>query len=182
MIGNLRLSTIVTNALLTIRTCQLITIYKETRKRYCSLRYKYGWIIIRHERRRKTHLELIRRSLITDSFPYSTHSVSRSSKVRIISSLLSQNSYGLLGASGCGKTTILTCIVGVRNLSNGQIWVLGGNPGNKDSGIPGPRVGYMPQEISLIGEFTVTNALYYFGTINGLQNDEIGKRNSLVYF
>jgi ABC-type multidrug transport system ATPase subunit len=96
--------------------------------------------------------------------------------------LLSQNSYGLLGASGCGKTTILTCIVGVRNLSNGQIWVLGGNPGNKDSGIPGPRVGYMPQEISLIGEFTVTNALYYFGTINGLQNDEIGKRNSLVYF
>ncbi|KAH0950241.1 hypothetical protein HN011_009186 [Eciton burchellii] len=88
--------------------------------------------------------------------------------------------YGLLGASGCGKTTILTCIVGVRNLSNGQIWVLGGNPGNKDSGIPGPRVGYMPQEISLIGEFTVTNALYYFGTINGLQNDEIETRKDFL--
>lgn len=84
--------------------------------------------------------------------------------------------YGLLGPSGCGKTTILSCIVGVRHLNSGEIWVLGGNPGSSGSGIPGPRVGYMPQEISLVGEFTLRDTLFYFGRINGLDDKEIETR------
>ena len=39
--------------------------------------------------------------------------------------------YGLLGASGCGKTTLLSCIVGVKFLNAGKITVLGGTPGKK---------------------------------------------------
>jgi ABC-type multidrug transport system ATPase subunit len=54
-------------------------------------------------------------------------------------------SYGLLGASGCGKTTLLTCIVGRRKLMSGRITVLGSKPGTPGSGVPGPKVGYMPQ-------------------------------------
>nr|XP_012220380.1 PREDICTED: ABC transporter G family member 23-like isoform X2 [Linepithema humile]XP_012220389.1 PREDICTED: ABC transporter G family member 23-like isoform X2 [Linepithema humile] len=88
--------------------------------------------------------------------------------------------YGLLGPSGCGKTTLLSCVVGVRRLNSGEVWVLGGNPGSKGSGIPGPRVGYMPQEISLVGEFTMSDALYYFGRINGLEDEEIDTRQGFL--
>ncbi|XP_046742302.1 ABC transporter G family member 20-like isoform X1 [Diprion similis] len=84
--------------------------------------------------------------------------------------------YGLLGASGCGKSTLLSCVVGVRRLDSGDIWVLGGKPGSKGSGIPGPRVGYMPQEISLVNEFTTANAMYYFGRISGVEDDVIEER------
>ncbi|XP_049880601.1 ABC transporter G family member 20-like [Pectinophora gossypiella] len=84
--------------------------------------------------------------------------------------------YGLLGPSGCGKTTLLSCIVGRRKLDSGNIWVLGGQPGEKGSGVPGPRVGYMPQDIALVGEFTVRDAVYYFGRIYGMKMPKLAER------
>lgn len=84
--------------------------------------------------------------------------------------------YGLLGPSGCGKTTLLSCIVGRRKLNSGNIYVLGGKPGEEGSGVPGPRVGYMPQDIALVGEFTVRDAIYYFGRIYGMEHDKMVER------
>ena len=46
--------------------------------------------------------------------------------------------------------------------------VLGGEPGSPESGIPGPRVGYMPQELALYGDFTIKETLEYFGRIYNL--------------
>ncbi|KAK9873202.1 hypothetical protein WA026_021435 [Henosepilachna vigintioctopunctata] len=81
--------------------------------------------------------------------------------------------YGLLGASGCGKTTLLSCVVGRRLFNSGELWVLGGKPGTKGSGVPGPRVGYMPQEIALVGEFTVSDAMFYFGRLANMKDSRI---------
>ena len=36
-----------------------------------------------------------------------------------------------------------------------QVLVFGRTPGSRSSGVPGSRVGYMPQELALFGEFSI---------------------------
>ncbi len=75
--------------------------------------------------------------------------------------------YGLLGPSGCGKTTLLKCIVGKLGLDGGSVLVFGEPPGTRGNGVPGARVGYMPQELALFGEFNIEETLTYFRRIFG---------------
>ncbi|KAH8244458.1 hypothetical protein KR026_010491 [Drosophila bipectinata] len=88
--------------------------------------------------------------------------------------------YGLLGASGCGKTTLLSCIVGQRRLNGGEVKVLGVKPGEPGSGVPGSRVGFMPQEIALVEEMTVKETIFYFGRIYGLTDEKIREKFKLL--
>lgn len=54
--------------------------------------------------------------------------------------------------------------------------MLGGKPGTRGSGVPGPRIGYMPQEIALYGEFTIRETLLYFGWIYGMSTDDVDEK------
>lgn len=49
--------------------------------------------------------------------------------------------------------------------------MFGHRPGTKESQIPGPRVGYMPQEVALYAEFSIEETINYFATIFGLSHE-----------
>ncbi|CAB1343918.1 unnamed protein product [Coregonus sp. 'balchen'] len=76
--------------------------------------------------------------------------------------------YGLLGPSGCGKTTLLKCILGTLKISRGHISVLGKPPAFPGHQVPGRMVGYMPQDLALYNEFSISDTLTFFGRIHGL--------------
>lgn len=86
--------------------------------------------------------------------------------------------YGLLGSSGCGKTTLLSCIVGQKHLNEGSITILGVNT-KKNFDFVRSRIGYMPQEIALVEIMTIKEIIFYFGRIYGV-NDEIIKERLTI--
>lgn len=73
--------------------------------------------------------------------------------------------YGLLGSSGSGKSTVLSCIIGLTKFDSGTILLYGQKPGFPRTQVPGPNIGYMPQSICLYYELTIAETLEYFGTL-----------------
>ncbi|KAM4607168.1 ABC transporter G family member 23 [Polymixia lowei] len=102
------------------------------------------------------------------------------SKLKVISNLNltvpQGHIYGLLGPSGCGKTTLLKCIVGTLKISRGHISVLGKPPAFPGHEVPGRMVGYMPQDLALYNEFTISDTLTFFGRIHGLSSKDTQTR------
>ncbi|RWS27539.1 ABC transporter G family member 20-like protein [Leptotrombidium deliense] len=84
--------------------------------------------------------------------------------------------YGLLGPSGCGKTTLLRCIIGRLSPQKGEVEVFGEKPGVSGSLIPGPDIGYMPQDIALYPDFTIEETLMYFGRLFQMNAKFISER------
>jgi ABC-2 type transport system ATP-binding protein len=77
---------------------------------------------------------------------------------------------GLLGPSGCGKTTLMRTLVGVQQISAGEVTLLGlpaGHPRLRD------RIGYSTQEAAVYPDLTLAENLRYFGTVLGLRRERL---------
>jgi ABC-2 type transport system ATP-binding protein len=72
---------------------------------------------------------------------------------------------GLLGPSGCGKTTLMRCVVGVQQVSSGELRVLGTPAGSASLR---PRVGYVTQSPSIYSDLTVRDNARYFAAVHGV--------------
>lgn len=72
--------------------------------------------------------------------------------------------YSVIGSSGCGKTTLLSCLIGALKLDHGHLSVFGSKtlPVSPNRW---QRIGYMPQEISLYQDFSIFETLMYFGKL-----------------
>jgi ABC-2 type transport system ATP-binding protein len=72
---------------------------------------------------------------------------------------------GLLGPSGCGKTTLMRCVVGVQQISSGEVRVLGMPAGSASLR---HRVGYVTQASSIYTDLSARDNVRYFAAIHGM--------------
>lgn len=86
--------------------------------------------------------------------------------------------YGLLGPSGCGKSTVLKLILGLVRPKKGKVCVYGQSPLTPGCPVPGPGVGYMPQDLTLMANMTVADVFMYYGRLNHMRATEVGKRSA----
>lgn len=84
--------------------------------------------------------------------------------------------YALLGPSGCGKSTLISTMIGKTELDGGNITVLGHRVDNDLIGKIGHRMGFMPQETSLVEELTVKELIIFFGNLHGMNEKYLHDR------
>ena len=78
--------------------------------------------------------------------------------------------FGFLGPNGAGKTTSIRCMLDMIRPNGGTLRVLGIDP-QKDPLAVRARVGYLPGELHIEGNFTVDAALRYLHRLRGAKAD-----------
>jgi ABC-2 type transport system ATP-binding protein len=84
---------------------------------------------------------------------------------------------GLIGPSGSGKTTLMRAIVGVQNVSEGDLMILGSKAGVKNLR---RKIGYMAQTPAIYGDLTVLQNIKYFAKLINADNHLIAALISAV--
>ena len=79
--------------------------------------------------------------------------------------------FGLLGPNGAGKTTTILMMLGLTEISSGEINVLGFNPAREPLKVK-RRVGYLPDAVGFYDQLTATENLAYTGKLMGLARAE----------
>jgi ABC-2 type transport system ATP-binding protein len=75
--------------------------------------------------------------------------------------------YGLLGANGAGKTTMIKMLCGLLPISSGQI-TIAGETGDLRSAALRQRIGYMSQKFTLYDDLTILQNLKFYSGIYGI--------------
>ncbi len=96
-------------------------------------------------------------------------------KLEKVSLTIPTGDYGvLMGKSGCGKTTILEAVCGLRTFSSGKIFLNGLDVSELKPGERG--IGYVPQDRALFPNLKVQNQLAFALEIQKHHREEIGER------
>src|SRR5262245_62261418 len=83
--------------------------------------------------------------------------------------------FGLLGPNGAGKTTTILMLLGLTEISEGEVRVLGFNPAREPLSVK-RRVGYLPDTVGFYDNLTAADNLRYTARLIGLRPMERGKR------
>jgi ABC-2 type transport system ATP-binding protein len=83
--------------------------------------------------------------------------------------------FGLLGPNGAGKTTTILMMLGLTDVSSGEVRVLGHDPEREPLAVK-RRVGYLPDLVGFYDNLTARENLAYTARLMGLSAGERGKR------
>ena len=83
--------------------------------------------------------------------------------------------FGLLGPNGAGKTTTILMMLGLTEISSGQIHVLGFDPARQPLQVKG-RVGYLPDSVGFYDQLSAAENLSYTARLMGLSLKERRQR------
>ncbi len=95
--------------------------------------------------------------------------------LRSVSIEVPTGEYGvLMGKTGCGKTTLLEAVIGLKRVSEGKIRLSGADVTNQKPAVRG--VGYVPQDLALFSTMTVEEQIGFSLRIRGRSRKEIRDR------
>ena len=83
--------------------------------------------------------------------------------------------YGLLGANGAGKTTIMRLLATLVRPSSGSATV-GGKDVVREAAAVRAKVGFLAASTALYGRLTAREVITYFGELNGLNRTQLESR------
>ncbi len=83
--------------------------------------------------------------------------------------------FGLLGPNGAGKTTTILMLLGLTDISAGEVNVLGFNPAREPLSVK-RRVGYMPDTVGFYDNLTAADNLRYTARLIGFKPMDREKR------
>jgi ABC-2 type transport system ATP-binding protein len=83
--------------------------------------------------------------------------------------------FGLLGPNGAGKTTTILMMLGLTDVSGGDIRVLGHDPVRDPLGVK-RRVGYLPDQVGFYDDLTAYDNLAYTASLMGIAARERRRR------
>jgi ABC-2 type transport system ATP-binding protein len=83
--------------------------------------------------------------------------------------------FGLLGPNGAGKTTTILMMLGLTEISEGEVRVLGFNPAREPLSVK-RRVGYLPDTVGFYDNLTAADNLRYTARLIGFRSVEREKR------
>ena len=83
--------------------------------------------------------------------------------------------FGLLGPNGAGKTTTILMMLGLTEISEGEVRVLGFNPTREPLSVK-RRVGYLPDTVGFYDNLTAADNLRYTARLIGFRSLEREKR------
>ena len=87
--------------------------------------------------------------------------------------------YGLLGANGAGKTTMIKMLCGLLAPTSGRMQ-LAGEHGNLRSPVVRERIGYMSQKFSLYDDLSIRDNLEFFAGVYEIPEPERPEKRSWV--
>ena len=83
--------------------------------------------------------------------------------------------FGLLGPNGAGKTTTILMLLGLTEISGGDVRVLGFNPAREPLSVK-RRVGYLPDTVGFYDQLTAADNLRYTARLIGFKAVDREKR------